>query len=520
MRSPRRSYIERARALSSESLVDVGVQVRVYRRGPDDKPQPAELLCGPDGQPLVWGGRYDRRQRRYIGPPGKVRRWKAHPGQIKLIAFDEPNVGRVLCLGAPGGGKSESVALWAALQAIARENGIGGVVAPTEARLAILWRKIAALLDPGGWLLPGGASDWEMHLVQGTILQFRSGRAGDKRTGSQIPGLDWDFAAEDEQQAILDGSLLEVDLRGRRAGTRFRVASSATNDAHPDFQSRLDEYRRNPRKRILTFSGFDNAFIETAWWENLRGSMSPENYRRMILGEILPPESRVYPRYETEVHVQSLAFAGADVTEAVTKARFGRPYRWIIGQDFGRLAMASVVLKCFADPRDPEARIWWVMDEVNSFDDTTADAHALAITRARGGRYRAQDCIVIADPHIETKNVHRSDYDLMRNRGFRVERAVVSEVLRKRAGESMINSLLRDANGVVRVYLAADATGAPYAAKTAQALRCGTFDDRGESENERKDRHDLSHWTAALRYGLYPFERLRALPGRPDDGDR
>jgi hypothetical protein len=46
-----------------------------------------------------------------------------------------------------------------------------------------------------------------------------------------------------------------------------------------------------------------------------------------------------------------------------------------------------------------------------------------------------------------------------------------------------------------------------------EALEMSERDEAGKAEAQKKGASDLSHWPAALRYALWPYERVRSKQG-------
>ena len=118
-----------------------------------------------------------------------------------------------------------------------------------------------------------------------------------------------------------------------------------------------------------------------------------------------------------------------------------------------------------------------------------------------------------------------SVYATWKQAGFQIKSAAYNKRgegkgwLHKDAGIEMINRLLRDASDHSNLFIACDDRGAPAAPKLLEALEMSERDERDKAETERKGTDkDLSHWAAALRYALWPYERLRDVakrePGR------
>ena len=498
---------ERIRRLSRESdrYVDIAAQLRVYRRNvADTAAEPAELL------PRIYGGRYDRLARKYVGPAEKVTEISCHAGQVPLLTFAEPGVARVLALGAPGGGKTFAAIRKALLCALDRANSIGGIVAPTNDRRQIVWRDFLELVEPLGWIEEVKQTAKEIVLVNRTVVQILAAKRPSVQQGNPLQGRSWDWCVVDESQNVDDDTQVEIDTRGRRAGTKYVVFETATNAQVPSFRVRLEKYKANPiLHRILRYEGKDNPWTERAYWERLKGLMSEREYREKILAQDVPPELLVYPRFSFAETVRPVPAGLRDITPLITADRFQRPAKYIIAQDFGVLVNASIVLKAYAGPGGVEDRLWWAIDEITSYQ-TGADLHARMILQG----YDPDEVLVVADPHFNSKEADKSDYQMFRNEGLTIQPAAFGQIPKKHR-ISMVNTLLEDAAGKRRVFVACDSNKNPACRKLVQSFMSLQYSDNGVAEADKKDLRDMTHWTCALGYGLYPWERFRGGGGTP-----
>lgn len=526
MRSPRRLIYEKIKSLgnTADRFHDIAARVRVYRRTPDDKLFAAELLD------RTWGGRYDTWARKYVGEPARIVELKAHPGQVELLTFDKPGVRRVLMIGAAGGGKTEGLVLRALLAGIEKPHRIGGVVAPTEDRAKTVLDKFLKLVGPLGWVREHRKGDLEVLLHNGTLFQFSGVRGSSRLVGSPHQGLDWDFAIEDESQNITDAEQLETDFRDRRQGDKYRVWSSATNQSLAHFQSRLDDYRARPDIRhIITSSGFDNSFVPRSNWTAFESEMSPEVFKQFVLGEDPPRSGMVYPRFDVTRTLRQLPELGRDITGRLTRNIYGawtdeqgieHEYDFVVGHDWGLRVMASVVLKAYAT-QDPGERMWFAVGEVTSEDGAHPDRHAEKLKQYMREKFSAgpRGFIVIGDPHYNhhvSDGPDRTDYQVFRAAGIETHRAS-GKVIPLHHRISMVNALLEDVTGRRRLHVVKDERGQSPCKQLVQSFKHYRWGKTGRPEQHNKGPGDMSHWTDALGYGLFPFERIRgigALPGR------
>jgi hypothetical protein len=508
MRSPKRVYVERiragARSADSERFVDIGARVRVYRRGPDGNASPAELL------PRVYGGRYDKLTKRYVGPPENVSEIAIHSGQVPLVEAIGTDLRHVVGIGPPGGGKTEGNVSVAVLLGLRRCNAIVGMVVPVADARKILWDKLTNRLAPLGWIDDVRVADGEMRLVNGTLYQFRATAKQTSTSKSPIAGLDWHYAVPDEEAYMDDDAIREIDARGR-INKHYQIFSSATNEPIHTWQMRLARYKANPRSKIVRYAGPDNCFTSLEHWESLKDTWSDEEYRRYILCEDVPREGRVFPAFSYEENTRPLPPVSTDATMRVCYEQWRlRGIEYVIGWDPGVVASASIVLKAYG--AGPEERQWFVIDEITTRDATT-EHHARDIHAWLGKRGIRQDqVIIIGDPH-ENKETDRSDYLQMQAAGFLVKRANGGQRIEIKHRVSMTNALLKDANGRRRLFLAQSEVGPPKAQKLAQCFGQLMYTHLGLIDTHHKTYLNLAHWGDALGYGLFQFERFRGGVG-------
>jgi len=528
--------------------VDTGATLRVYRctcgvshvewpKGKDHAPYfaaPAELVLDQFGKPRVWGGRYDRVLRRYVGAPGATTELKCHAGQIQLLTLagndaygrplDSPDVLRILALGSPGAGKTMGATTKALLMALEAPNTTGALLGPTGDRRQILWDAFLEIC-PRGWVQSVKTSKKEILLINNTVVQVLAAKASSSQFGSPLQGRSFDWAVPDESQNFTDESHTEIATRGRRAGKKYRIFETATNAQVPAFRIRLEQFKTSPQCRRINFTGYENPWVEPAWWHTMRGEMSERDFREKILAEDVPPERLVYRRFNYTEHITPVGLIPAwmsdierrrwgklrDVTEEITAARFsGRGARFILAQDFGVLVNATVVLRAFKNAAGEI--IWWATDEITTNNGST-EYHAYALKK----RYDPDDCVVIADPHFNSKEADKSDYNIFEELGWFIKPAVFGKISVKHR-IAMFNALLEDGSGDSssgvrgqrRFFIDCDSTGRPMCKYLVRSLVSSETDDQGLPEKDRKNgMQDPSHWPSAVQFGLFYWERTR-----------
>lgn len=476
---------------------EMGMQFRVWERGPDG-PRPAELL------PTVYGGLYDRLLGRYVAPPSVIHEVPVTRAQVPFVTSTDKGIIREMLLGAPGAGKTFALGAIGARWTAERCNSTYGAVGATNDRRMILWKRLLAIFMPWGWVEDVVDRTKEIRLWNGVVWQVLAGTPPSQRSGSPIQGRDWSRAIVDEHQSISKESHQEIDARGRRAGKAYRVASSATNQTHlPEFRVDLERFKTQANHRIHRVAGKENPFVDPEFYENLRSRYSARDYEAIIEGKDVPPEAMVYHQFSYTHNVRPRFAHGVDITRKLTKKVLGKAYDFIAAQDFGVIVNATEILKAYECPETGEA-LWWVIDEIVSIRELTS-THARKVR----GRYPSDGLIMIADPHVNSKDVDKSDYAQVRNEGIEIIRARDGKIPIE-ARVSMMNALLRDADGRSRLFIDVDSHGDARAPKLVQAFLTETREENGRTEGRKDLANDWSHYPCAVGYGLFRFEKLRA----------
>lgn len=509
-------------------------RLRRYERVDQDG---ESVVVPAEWRPRTYGGLWDSVLKIYVPgvepAPEDVAEISCHAGQLKVFEYESPEgkaawVKRLMVLGAPGSGKTQTLSIGALLDGLDNPHFTIGMVAATADRVEVMWADFEDVAGSRGFIATrnkharGGPV---MTLWNGARYEFVAAKEPSRRMGSPIQGRSWHRAYVDETQNVLDKAHQDIDERGRRNGKRYRVIESATNimggAAGGHFMLRRETYKSNPERDVLRVSPLENVFVEPAHWDTLKASLSEHEWRQRILCEDLPPEMLVYSGFDFGHSVRPAPREQAqDHTRQITAEKLGTaPYLWIAATDFGALCTATIWLKAYKVPG--LGLCWWAMHETTSGSHSHAGDHARRLI----GFANPDDFIMIADPHTNTKDVDKSDYELTRRAGVTVRPAAVLGAgmphIKVKHRVSMLNVLFCDANGKRRLFVDCDERGKPKCPRLVQSLMQMTYDEHGNPESVKKDYSDPTHWPAALAYGLFPFERLRGqmTPGAPEKVD-
>lgn len=489
--------------LVGQRYVDMGVRFRVYVRGKGDKPVPDRWI-GP-----VYGGLYDRKLRRYIGPPAVVHEVSVTEPTLDFIFDDNPNVIRVLLIGAPGAGKSQALVRRMLRMNLQFPNRTWGGVGATDERRRIIWDEYESMVRPMGFIEDLLEKRKEIRLWNGTINQILAGTAPSRQAGTPLQGRSWSGAFPDEHQSMPLKVHQEIDARGRRAGDSYRVCSTATNQADiPEFAEELDRFDQNPKThKVIRVAGTKNPFVKLSYYKKLRSRYSERDAKAILDGEAIPPENRVYHAYDSKRNLCARPADKFDITADVLAKKFrrkGQYFKYLGAVDFGRVITCTEILRCYEiDGR----RAWWVVDEIK----TTRELYKVH-AREVLSKYYASDIALIGDPHhnIPRKDIDKTPYRIFRSEGLVIKPAVPKGYIPIEHRLAMMNALLGDADGVTSLHIDILPNGKPAAPELHRAFLTEERTADGRSEGRKDIRYDWSHYPAAVGYGVYHWEKVRA----------
>ena len=170
---------------------------------------------------------------------------------------------------------------------------------------------------------------------------------------------------------------------------------------------------------------------------------------------------------------------------------------------------------------------WVVRGEINTEQATTEhhitkllayanERHLNLLTTQGKPNPHGRQMLVRADPAGTTENkTDKSVYTQFANAGIHIKPAAYNATndghgrVPKDAGIELVNTLICAESGERRLYVERKPDGSPVAPKLVAAIESAERDAAGKAETQAKNAHDMSHWTAALRYALWAIERPR-----------
>lgn len=456
------------------------------------------------------------------------------------ILFGKETTQHNLLYSAEGAGKTVLMAMWVWVQIFAAATaGVGGAIgatAPTTPRLGTLIKAVTDLAPistsrtpmKGAWgTLYVDAQ--EVTTVSGHTIQFRSTKRQSGATGSPVQGFSWFCAAMDEAQDQVEQGAYEDVVARLRAAPNAPIMATATAKDSPTWRNWRDALSDNWTIHRLSYQ--DTPFVHDSHWAMMKAECSEREWKRRGLALDVGPELGTYPSWERSENIRTIPQIGAKDVTAKVLGRFGSNFEMLAGHDPGSLQDVTVLLKAYQLPRE-KSHVWFVVDEFRTQMDTSeAHAHGLRnhLQQKWGIQYADHDepkCLLRCDPYGTTDNrTHRSVYTIFKLAGFDIRSAAFRKgkgngVIPKEAGIEMVNSLLCNANGERRLFVACDERTRPSAPLLVESLELSERDAAGKAETQKKRTKgpggDLSDFPAALRYALWQVERVR--PQTPTQG--
>jgi hypothetical protein len=510
-------------------FIDIGVLLHVVKRDPLGK----ELIPGKPrmslvGKPVPYGGIIDTKSEvpRRVDRSQSPQHWFCSEQQLPIILHGGPLAGQIV-EGGMGAGKTTCGVMWTYLRWLEHLGMFreGGVTAPTNERLDIVLREMFAMF-PSHWYRYQSSK----HLItmcDGTRIRGVSTYQQSDSQGSRVQGYNWSWLFADELQdqiaAFIDAM---ARLRSGRKGGAPRLGTATAKDdpAYRELKTKLTDGGVWAVSRML---GPDSPFVHADHWEAMRRMTSDRDYRRLVLAEDLPSESRLYLSFDRKENIRPIPLGARKITSVVLSRKTGdRRHALLFGNDPGTAKAGTV----FLDAYDVRGEIcWWVRGELFTLHETT-EQHAvktLDIVRKQFGcniRPDAEQAHGRAMPVGQAEDKPDLDlYRIYKRVGLEVRAAQYRKdgtgtgVIKKESRIGMLNMLFCDATGKRRLFIECDDRGVCVAPQLVAALETMERDEKGRAEHEEKNvRHDKSDLPASLGYALWVFEKESALAIRAD----
>ena len=517
------------RLASPERLMDFGVRCYVVKQDIE-----GGVSVIPGMAPVAplrsfdIGGMWDTHLRRYVGPSVKPHIWYCADYAEELIRHPDSLPAKICIEAGFGAGKTHGIlAAWLVARALeyapmAGRNGIELLgTSPTDPRLEEFVEATAAKMRPEWFEFNRKSHMFRLH--NGVRLRLLGTAKRSNAQGSRVQGFNSAAAGCDELQDNCE-ELENVYARGRRApGGNYKMLATSTPKISTDWRNVKRRMQASGEWKFVRVDARTNVMVYPKFWEGLASLYSPEQFERCVRGMDVGPERATYPSFSGEINVKPIPRIGArDVTRSVVGASA------LLGHDPGASVDVTLMLKCYQIGR--QLRQWFVVDEWTTKARPNQE-HVFAVRAALRERWDLQwpesdmpKVLVRIDPMGDSDaKTPQGIYATWRHAGFTVKAAAYNRrgegkgLIHKDAGIEMINRLLCDAAGTSKLFIACDERGEPAAPKLLEALEMSERDlaDKAETEAKGSDK-DLSHWAAALRYALWPYERLKPRVRRDD----
>ena len=509
--------------------IDVGVLLHVVRRDPLGK----ELIPGKPrvsliGKPLRFGGVIDTKAEtpRRVGHSQAPQHWFCSEQQLPIILHGGPLAGHVV-EGGMGAGKTTCGVMWTYLRWLEHLGQFreGGITAPTNDRLDIVLREVFGMF-PSHWYRYQSSK----HLItmcDGTRIRGVSTYQQSDSQGSRVQGYNWSWLFADELQdqiaAFVDAM---ARLRSGREGGAPMVGTSTVKDdpAYRDLKGKLVESGVWSVSRML---GPDSPFVHADHWEKMKRLTTERDYRRLVLAEDVPSDSRLYSAFDRKENVRPIPLGARKITSLVLSRKTGNPlHALLFGNDPGAAKAGTV----FLDAYDVRGDVWWwVRGELFTLHAST-EQHAVQtlniIRKDFGLNLRADREQAHGRSMPQGQAEDKPDLDLYRiykRVGLEVRAAQYrtdgkgTGIIKKESRIGMINTLFCNAKQQRRLFLECDDRGVCVAPGLLAALETMERDDLGRAEmDEKRVEHDKSDLPAALGYALWNWEKESAIALRAD----
>jgi hypothetical protein len=523
---------------ATDRLVDIGVTLRVVRA----EPVPNADTVEHDGRTLYvvrehfFGGILDTKAsppRLLAGDAGASQNpqvWLCSEDQERVVLHGDHETTGLAAIGGMGAGKTTAGVMWLYLRILEHlgERREGGVIGPTEDRLDVVFKAMFDLFAPNWYTYSSGAG--VLTFCDGTRLRGVSTYRQSAKQGSRIQAFNWSFLLADELQDSIDEFIhAQARLRSGKKGNKKRLATVTAKD-DPAWRDLQDKMRTSGLWTFHTMLGPRSPFIDQEHWEALKGQTTDRDYRRLVLAEDLPSESRVYSTFDRKENVRPIPLNARKITSIVLSRKTGdRADALLMGHDPGAAKAGTVWLDAYEIPQRKGEVLYWVRHELFTQHKTHEEHATIAMrdTREKFGvnvRADAERAHVRCQPLGQAED--KPDLDVMKiwNRvGFHMRFAEYNKQgtgkthIKKDARIGMLNMLWCDARERRRLFIECDDRGRPACPLLLAAIESMERDDKGRAEHEAKDvRHDKSDLPAALGYALYFLEKESAVNLRAD----
>lgn len=459
-------------------------------------------------------------------PPPDVRagepcNWYCSENQERAIMHPDSAPAGTLALGGMGAGKTTAGVIWTYLRWLehigTREEG--GITAPTQTRLDLVLAELFKLY-PASWYRYT-SSEGVVTMCDGTTIRAVSTYRQSASQGSRIQGFNWSWWLGDEMQDQVDEWVnIHARLRSAKSGRAKRLATATAKD-DPKWRTFVETLTSSGDWIAQSMLGPDSPFVAAEHWASMFRSMTERDYRRLVLAEDLPAESRVYSTFDRKRNVRPIPLGARKITSIVLSRKTGdRLHDSLAGHDPGAAKAGTVWLDAYELPGRKSDVVWYARAELFTLHKTHEQhaTEAMKLTRDRFGcnvRRDAERAHVRCQPMGAAEDKPDLDvFAIWKRIGFDIRASQYSKSgqgvgsIKKESRIGVINTLFEKQ----RLFLECDDKGTCATPLLMAALETMERDHLGRPEHEEKVvKHDKSDLPAALGYALWPFEKELAI---------
>lgn len=526
----------------SKAQIDLCVSLRLCEVDPVTQ----EWIEETDEELIEVGGKWDKREKRWVGEADSFTVLRVHRGQ-EAAARELAEWFRRRALGARGPQWDDFKRYWTLLLVGGRRGGKSHLacialvmfligfprcrcfaVSPTLERGDELEDAIKSMLPRRWYTYRGGGSGKasQFRMVHGGRILCVSGhKQGNLKAGKV------DLALYNEGQAMSKKGWNQ--LRGSTADKGGLVIVAANPPDEPIGRWIEELYEdavafsappandNEKRSKVVQFTitARDNPFVE---WQSLADQEADykdeKEFRREVLGEFVPIGDVVHHAWRDGEHWRDPDPSWVDITGDFTKAKLGQAFGFVVLMDFQLTpAMVGKVCKIFRDPKEPDSEILAVVDEAvveraneDQLLDELEGIEQWTPTGRRKDTYRgwklpedkeAVHCAVVMDAtgfhqDGEHKRGRTSELALKARNWKYLFRPMADKLINPDVVDrcKVVNARLRSQSGKIRIVVAR------HCVHTARAMRLWEI-----KNGYPYKRSPFAHSSDAVGYGVYRF---------------
>lgn len=481
------------------------------------------------------GGRWDRKEKDFIGDAKQSRVVRLHKGQLQFCDWfcnvwlpahlngwevDNTPIYTALVAGGRRGGKTYLLTALCVAYAAAVPGSIVWIVVPSD--IEGYGEEVMAYIEqmmPRSWYTSLGSPHWRYDLANGSCIRFLSGfTAGKLKKGT----ANLVFINEAQQVPVSSYNTVRAPIADH-GGLVIAAANPPDDGDKGEWVAEVAAGANNgtlDHARAFFVDPEENPHIDIKALHALAETMSEHEYDTQVRGKFLVSANAVLSAWNRVVNERIVPDIG-ECTKRFTKKFEGREFKHIISIDVQSFPwIVATVAHAYANPDAPgdmSASFLWFTDEVFVDDGDEIDIADALIERG----YSPPETLIICDASGDYQQAQRNkemqrtefkgkgSWDMIRSRGFlhivgpdpdMQKNPLVTE--RVRAANARIGTKTRKA------YVFADPKLCPRSVETIGKWR---------KVNGRPSRSSqFAHCGDTITYLIWRFFPRRKAPGTPE----